>query len=785
MSISQLHIPANILVVDDTPDNLRLLGGFLGDRGYRVRLARDGSLAIKSAQENPPDLILLDIMMPKPDGYEVCTQLKADVATSHIPIIFISAKGEVFDKVKAFSLGGVDYITKPFELEEVLARVENQLKICKLSQDLARQNALLQEEIRERRQIEIQLRNSENLKRSILNSAPVAICLTDFNGCLVEVNPAYTKLFGFEPAELIGKPFTNVHFSHLDAESKATILQQYQEFIKNNQNYHQAEFTVYRKDGAEVIVDVTRGIFQRDDGEFFVVATIKDITDRKKVEETLQKAVLAADAANRAKSEFLASMSHELRTPLNAILGFSQVLARDYSLKSQQQEYLQIINRSGEHLLSLINDILEMSKIEAGITSLNENYFDLFNLLDSIKDMFGLKAQSQGLQLIFDCASDIPKLVKIDERKLRQVLINILGNAIKFTQKGYVSLRVKINRSSRTTTENEQSTSNKDRLYFEIEDSGPGIAPGEIDKLFAPFEQTQIGRKFQQGTGLGLPISRKFVQLMGGDIKVISTVGLGSIFAFEIPVTIPDLCNIPNTETKGKVIGLAPAQPTYRILVVDDVAESRLLLVTLLTSIGFAVKEAENGQEAIELWKSWEPHLICMDMQMSVMNGYVATQKIKSTVKGKATAIIALTASAFETERKMILDCGCDDFICKPFNQEHLLDNIGNFLGVKYLYEDGSNPSKQTAYASNNSFTNFQLNAEDLNVLPTELLKLINEAALGCDDNNILKLIEQIPPENAEIARAIADLANNYQFELIHKLIQQQAGYSSSDIQLF
>ena len=353
-----------------------------------------------------------------------------------------------------------------------------------------------------------------------------------------------------------------------------------------------------------------------------------EITERKLAEQALRKAVIAADAANLAKSEFLSSMSHELRTPLNAILGFSQVMVRDSSLKNEHQQHLQIINRAGEHLLSLINDILEMSKIEAGKSQLNEASFNLIRLLGTLEEMFRLKAESKKLQLIFDLGKDVPQFINGDEGKLRQVLINLVGNAIKFTERGSVTLRVKLK------SENDISSLSLP-LQFEIEDTGLGIAAEEMNKLFAPFEQTKTGHQSQQGTGLGLPISRKFVQMMGGDISVTSTVGLGSKFAFEIQLDLADPIDVQLLKPRRKVIGLAPNQPEYRILVVDDRADNCLVIDRLLSPLGILVREARNGEEAIAIWADWQPHLIWMDMQMPVMNGYETTKKIKAHPLGK------------------------------------------------------------------------------------------------------------------------------------------------------
>ncbi|AUB42728.1 DNA-binding response regulator, OmpR family, containings REC and winged-helix [Nostoc flagelliforme CCNUN1] len=273
-------------------------------------------------------------------------------------------------------------------------------------------------------------------------------------------------------------------------------------------------------------------------------------------------------AANLAKSEFLANMSHELRTPLNAILGFTQVMSRDYSLSGEHQENLAIINRAGKHLLNLINDILEMSKIEAGRITLNTSSFDLIHVLKKLEQMQHASAASKNLELVFEYAQNIPKYIETDENKLCQVLLNLLGNAIKFTDTGRVTLRVRLGAGGwETGDEGDFTLPHPPHLFFEVQDTGCGIAPQELDLLFEAFEQTEIGRKSQQGTGLGLAISRKYVQLMGGDITVNSIPGVGSRFAFDIQIALTCPREIPTNQIRYQTLALAPTEKAYRILV--------------------------------------------------------------------------------------------------------------------------------------------------------------------------------------------------------------------------
>jgi signal transduction histidine kinase/CheY-like chemotaxis protein len=486
------------------------------------------------------------------------------------------------------------------------------------------------------------------------------------------------------------------------------------------------------------------------------------------LEESIQKTEIAlaqAQNANQAKSRFLANMSHELRTPLNAILGFTQLMTRDASIGKEQQENLKIINRSGEHLLKLINDILEMSKIEVGQITLNQSQFDLHIMLKSIEEMLRLKANAKNLNLSFNIASDVPRIIDADEGKLRQIIINLLGNALKFTERGSIVLRV--GKESNYKLPGEQQVeflfADTYNLCFAVEDTGPGVEEAELGKLFTPFEQTRVGRVSNEGTGLGLSICHKFVELMGGELKAKSTVGQGSVFYFQIPLREQEVTTeIANQQAKqGKVIALAENQPSYRILAVDDVPASRLLLNKLLTTIGFEVREAGDGLEAIELWQKWHPHLILMDMRMPIIDGYEATQRIKAEPEGNSTVVIALTASAFEEERVEILSVGCDDFMRKPFQEAELLTKIGQYLGVNYLYE----AAEQTSSDWENLPT--ELTPASLAVMSKSWRSQLYDAAAQVDNEEIFQLLKEIPEDYQALAQGLADLAEQFRCDRI------------------
>ena len=474
----------------------------------------------------------------------------------------------------------------------------------------------------------------------------------------------------------------------------------------------------------------------------------------------LQKAKELAEVANKAKSAFLANMSHELRTPLNAILGYAQIMQRDDSTSPSQTRNLAIINRSGEHLLALIDEVLDLSKIEAGKTDFNPNDFDLHGLLNTTKQILRLKAESKGLKLLLECHSDTPQYIRTDERKLRQILINLLNNAIKFTDKGSVILRVR------------PDLENVYRLIFEVEDTGAGIAEAELDSLFEAFTQTETGRQSGEGTGLGLPISRKFVEMMKGNLEVSSRLGEGTVFKFDI-LTEPAKTKLPDRQDKRKIIGLASGQPGYHILVVDDDRNNRQVAVQLLESIGFEVKEAVNGEEAIAVWQDWQPNLIFMDLQMPVMNGYEAVKKIEP--QREDTIIIALTAAFQDDGQSAILNHGFDDVIIKPFQIGELLAKLKEHLQVSYLYEELDGSDSDSIESTRVDSLAAELTPEKLEMMTYEWLDKIHQAALTADYEVLQELISQIDDEYHDVAAKLDSWLQEFRIDKIAEIAEEAA----------
>jgi signal transduction histidine kinase len=538
---------STLLIVDDRQENLSVLFEYLNHMGFRVLVAESGQDALDLVQESPPDLILMDIMMPGMDGFETCRRLKSNPAAADTPVIFVTSLSEAVDKLKGFEAGGVDYITKPFQQEDVVARIATHLNLRRLRKDLEEKNACLQQEI----------------------------------------------------------------------------------------------------------------------------------SLRKAAEK-------AADTANLAKSEFLANMSHELRTPLNGILGYAQILARDKSLTWQQQKGVDIIERSGRHLLNLINSVLDLAKIEARKMELHQTSFQLLNFLNGVVETIRVQAEPLKLSLDYQPGPDLPRAVRGDEKRLGQVLLNLMSNAVKFTPRGGVTLRV-------TRSGDLSETRRAVRVRFQVEDTGIGIPGKSIEEIFSPFKQIKDHTRSVEGTGLGLSISREIVRLMGGELQVKSRVGEGSVFWFEL--NLPEISEneIKAAADEKHIAGYRRTNPDIsgkiRVLVADDKWENRTVLASFLAPLGFEILEAGNGKEAVEQALAGHPDLIFMDLIMPVMDGFQAIRRIRDESSLKGVKIIAISASTILPADRIQNETRCDDYIQKPIDFGDLQYKMANCLDLEWLYE--------------------------------------------------------------------------------------------------
>ncbi len=634
----------------------------------------------------------------------------------------------------------------------------------KRTAELNKANAKLQQEIIERERYEDALRKNEEKYRELVQNANSIILRWDTEGRITFFNEYAQAFFGFQEDEIIGRHVVGTIVP--ETESSGRDLRPLMDDIcKHPQKYEYNVNENMRRDGSKVWVAWTNKILTDDAGNPVGALSIgADMTERKQAEQELERAKEAAEAANKAKSAFLANMSHELRTPLNAILGFAQIMERNPNISSEK-ENLRIIQRSGSHLLTLINQVLDLSKIEAGHITTEENCFDLFHLLDELENMLSLKADKMHLTLLFNCTPEVPRHICTDEVKLRQVLINLLSNAIKFTDDGSVNLRVSL-KNHRDPENNE-----KCMILFEIEDTGPGIAPEEMGHLFEAFGQTATGREAQEGTGLGLAISHKFIQLMGGDMHVKSEVGQGTTFSFDIHVQVVDADAMIQKSPTRSVVALEPGQPRYRLLIVDDKWDNRQLLVKLLNPFGFDLREAENGQEAIDIWETWQPHLIWMDIRMPIMDGYEATKRIRAQASRipHPPAIIAVTANVLEEGRAAVMSIGCDDIVIKPFREADIIEMLQKHLNIRFLYAANEIPADK----ANLKNDKLRLTSSDLDVLPKEMLMKLNESVAALEMDTSLTIIDEIRKQNKPLADSLQKLVEEYRFDKLQKLLDQ------------
>jgi PAS domain S-box-containing protein len=548
----------------------------------------------------------------------------------------------------------------PVEIHARLLDLQGQPRVLSIARDL-----------RERKRMEAALRHSEARYHAVFDNANIGIMRTTAQGTILEVNACLAGMLGYLPAALRGR-----HWQALTVPADLARNQKlFEQLSAGEISSYLLEKRYLRADGTPLWCSVGVSAVYDTNGEIeFVIGVIREIEKRKQMESQLSQAKEAAEAANRAKSAFLANMSHELRTPLNAILGYAQILERDPALSPEQREEIEVIQHSGDYLLGLINDILDLAKIEAGHFELAPDACEIADLLRRTVEMLKPRARDKGIAFHYQALAPLPVLIRADGKRLRQILMNLLSNAIKFTEQGEVVLRVDYAAEC---------------LRLEVCDTGIGIAAQDLERIFQPFQQAGGQAYKTQGTGLGLSISRKLAALMGGRLQVESAPGQGSRFWVSLPLPPIGETRIgQDAPARTRILGYrrVSGQPPCKILVVDDLAENRRIVIKMLEKLGFSLREAVDGEDALIQAQDWQPDLILMDLLMPRLDGLQATRRLRALPAFAATPIIALSARIYREDREESQAAGCDAHLGKPLERNVLLETLGRYLDLSWEY---------------------------------------------------------------------------------------------------
>ncbi|OUD13938.1 PAS domain-containing hybrid sensor histidine kinase/response regulator [Thioflexithrix psekupsensis] len=625
------------------------------------------------------------------------------------------------------------------------------------------------------KQAEEALRESESRFRDLFHFAPIGMAEVSIEGNFLDVNASLCKFLGYTRNELMHLNFKNITWND-DAELNRL---HWEHLISGKIKRHQEEIRYIHKLGY-VVYGILNSYLRQDSlgNPISIISQIQDISNRKKTELELQKAKELAESANRAKSRFLASMSHELRTPLNGILGYTQILKRDSTLNKNQQEGIEVIHRSGEYLLTLISDILDLSKIEAERMELYPSDFHFGRFLTGVVDLFKMRAEQKQIKFEFKQSNTLPIAIHADEKRLRQILMNLLSNAIKFTERGGVVFSIRSDMSENTindaenslylSLENKINTTHYRQLYFTVEDTGIGI-PSELQKeIFLPFQQISTRQHHAEGTGLGLAITKKLVEMMGGKLHLESQLNLGSRFSFSVKFPIIQQF-IESDNHQPKIIGYNGNKKT--ILVVDDQHFNQLVCKHLLEPLHFNILAAYTGAEALTIAQAKLPDLIIMDLIMPDMDGFMTTQQLRSNQQLQFIKIIAASASAFDYHRERSLKAGCDEFIPKPINADQLLACLQRQLDLTWHYETPTSPEKLTPDSV--ALTSEITHDSSSFLLPKSAAKLHELAMMG-DIDSLLFYLTQMETEQSASAHLIQHIRyhiEHYDTDAICRLV--------------
>jgi len=656
-SHSSTETPAKVLVVDDQELNLQFLFKLLEQHGFIAQQLDSGVKVFSAVKKDPPDLILLDINMPELNGFDVCRSLQEDASTCDIPVIFLSSFKETDDLVKAFSVGGVDYITKPFKNKEVIARVNTHLRLRKTQRSL---------------------QEAKNNFEAVFNASNANIIIADMQGNIIDVNPKAIEGYGYSKEEFLKMAVPQLIHPEISDRFEAftnEILSKGSAIVNSID---------IRKDGSSFFAEV-QGSIVNYNGKPHLLGIVKDISEQKQSEEALIKAKKAADSANMAKSNFLAVMSHEIRTPMNSIIGLTE-LTLQTALNDEQSHNLNIIKESAHLLLDIINDILDLSRIEADKLTFEVIDFDLYQLLDSVIRIFTIPVERKELFIRLEKADHLPRYIKGDPVRLKQILANLINNAIKFTESGGITIRVR--------------QKNNSNLAFSVTDTGIGIPDNKHESIFKSFTQADLSTtRSYGGSGLGLTICKKLSEMMGGQISLTSKPGFGSTFSFTISFKPGDPSQVKADDQGTNWEQLKTDTKKLNVLLVEDNQINSKIAKQFLKKMGHDASIASNGKEALDYLSLEFFDLVLMDVEMPLMNGIEATQRIRGGEAGETNVnipIIAMTAHALNELKFECENSGMNDFVSKPVNFYELGIMLKKYSTRKFSKNSDYTPNEQS-----------------------------------------------------------------------------------------